>query len=91
MTSCSDRNGSASELEGGKLIVSHRQLVRISTMIRSNVDFLNEIVPLHLWVLFEDRQQIDKRSNGGARCSEVALAETLAAMLHERRDSFIGE
>jgi len=52
-------------------------------MIRSDVDFLNEIVvPLHLRILFEDRQQIDERNDGGTGCAEVAFSQTLTAMLH---------
>src|ERR1039458_1650438 len=86
-----DRNGFASELEAGKLIVSHRQLIRGSPVIRSDFDFLNEVVPLHLWILFVDCEQVDERSNSGTRCAEVAFAQTLAAMLHKRRYRFVGQ
>lgn len=71
--SSSSPNEAVSEFEGSELIFGFDGVVCFTTRVCLNVETLNETGPLHLWILLQDRQQVDERRDCGSRRAEVAF------------------
>src|SRR5690606_28780652 len=66
-------------------------LVRISSMICGDIQSPDQALPGRAGILLEHCQQIDESCDRSSRSPEIGVADPLRAMLHEARDTVVGQ